>query len=118
MELLEFIIVVIILCAILFLIYYFIRGAKGDIALARPVESRVDEYLDRRFQSLVEEWQLVTQPKLQRFKDQKYKELELDEARLTDLRKFETDMKDTLANLEARLDSVEKELDQKGRAKK
>jgi len=118
MDLLEFIIIVIILCAILFLVYYFIRGAKGDISLARPVESRVDEYLDRRFQSLVEEWQLVTHPKLQRFKDGKYKELEQDEARLADLKKFETDMKDTLANLEARLDSVEKELEQKGRTKK
>ena len=64
MDLLTFILLVLILCVILFLVYYFFRGAKGDIALTRPVESRVDEYLDRRFQSMVEEWQLVSRPKL------------------------------------------------------
>jgi hypothetical protein len=118
MDLLEFLIIVIILCALIFIIYYFIRGAKGDISMARPVESRVDEYLDRRFQSIVEEWQLVNQPRLQNFKEQKYKELELDEARLADLRKFEADMQNTLVKLEARLDGVEKELAQKGSTKK
>jgi predicted Holliday junction resolvase-like endonuclease len=118
MDLLEFLIIVIILCALIFIIYYFIRGAKGDISMARPVESRIDEYLDRRFQSIVEEWQLVNQPRLQNFKEQKYKELEQDEARLADLRKFEADMQDTLVKLEARLDGVEKELAQKGSTKK
>ena len=63
MDVLTFIIIVIILCALIFLIYYFIRGAKGDISLTRPVESRVDEYLDRRFQSMVEEWQSGFPPK-------------------------------------------------------
>ena len=118
MDLLEFLIIAIILCALIFIIYYFIRGAKGDISMARPVESRVDEYLDRRFQSIVEEWQLVNQPKLQIFKEQKYKELEQDEARLADLKKFEADMQDSLVKMEARLDSVEKELAQKGNPKK
>jgi len=118
MDVLEFIIIVIILCAIIYLIYYFIRGAKGDISLARPVESRVDEYLDRRFQSMVEEWQLVSQPKLQQFKEQRYKELEQDEARLAELMKYESEMQATLVNLETRLDTVEKELAHKGSAKK
>ena len=118
MELLEFIIIVICLCALIFLIYYFIRGAKGNISLARPVESRVDEYLDRRFQSMVEEWQLVSQPKLQQFKEQRYKELEKDEARLAELMKYDSEMQATLVNLETRLDTVEKELAHKGSAKK
>jgi len=118
MELLEFIILVFILCALIFLVYYFIRGAKGDISPTRPVESRVDEYLDRRFQSMVEEWQLVSHPKLQKFKEQHYKEIENDEARLAELKKYESGMQTTLVNLEARLDTVEKELAQKGSAKK
>jgi hypothetical protein len=118
MVLLEFIITIIILAAIILMVYYFFRGAKGDISLTSPVESRVDEYLDRRFQSLVEEWQLVNQTKLQKFKEKNFKELEQDEARLGDLKKFEAGMVNSLANLEARLDTVEKELAQKGSAKK
>nr|WP_321349537.1 hypothetical protein [uncultured Methanoregula sp.] len=118
MDLLTFIILVIILVVILFLVYYYIRGAKGDIDLSRPIESRVDEYLDRRFQSLVEEWQLVDQKKLGSFKAAKYQELEQDEARLADLKKFEAEMQNDLVQLEARLDRVEKELVSKGTAKK
>lgn len=118
MDVLEFIIIVIILCAIIFLIYFFIRGAKGDISLDRPVESRVDEYLDRRFQHMVEEWQLISHPKLQQFKEQHYKEIENDEARLAELKKYESGMQTTLSTLEARLDTLEKELARKGSAKK
>jgi hypothetical protein len=118
MELLEFIIIVVILCALIFLVYYFIRGAKGDISLTRPVESRVDEYLDRRFQHMVEEWQLVSHPKLQKFKEKHYKEIENDEARLAELKSFESGVQTTLVNLEARLDTVEKELAQKGSTEK
>ncbi len=118
MDLLSFIIIVVCLCLLIFLIYYFIKGAKGDISLARPVESRVDEYLDRRFQNMVEEWQLVSHPKLQQFKEQHYKEIENDEARLAELKKYEAGMQTTLTSLEARLDTVEKELAQKGTSKK
>jgi hypothetical protein len=118
MDLFTFIFIIIVLAAIIFVLYYYLRGAKGDISLSRPVESRVDEYLDRRFQSLVEEWQLVNHRKLGAFKEQKYKELEQDEARLRELKTFETDMQNTIATLEARLDRVEKELVQKGNAKK
>ncbi len=118
MDLLTFIVIVVILCALLFLIYYFIRGAKGDISLARPVESRVDEYLDRRFQNMVEEWQLVSHPKLQQFKEKHYKEMENDEARLAELKQYESGMQTTLINLETRLDTLEKELARKGTSKK
>jgi hypothetical protein len=108
MDWLEFIILVLFIAAAFFLIYYYFRGAKGDIALTRPVESRVDEYLDRRFESLVDEWELVNQPKLQKFKEQKSK----------DLKKFELDLESSLTKLETRLDNIEKGLAQKGSAKK
>jgi hypothetical protein len=118
MDLLTFIILVLILCAVIFLVYYFFRGQKGDISLARPVESRVDEYLDRRFQSMVEEWQLVSRPKLQKFTEQRTKEIEQNETRLAELKNYEAGMQSTLASLEARLDTLEKELSRKGSAKK
>jgi hypothetical protein len=83
------------------------------------MESRVDEYLDRRFESLVEEWQLIDHPKLQRFKEQKSKELEQDEARLADIKKFELDLETSLTKMESRLDGIEKGLVKKeGSAKK
>jgi hypothetical protein len=118
MDLLSFIIIVFCLCLLIFLIYYFIKGAKGDISLARPVESRVDEYLDRRFQNMVDEWQLVSHPKLQQFREQHYKEIENNEARLAELKNFESGMQTTLQNLEARLDTVEKDLARKAGTKK
>jgi len=110
MDLLTFIILVLILCVVLFLVYYFFRGAKGEISLASPVESRVDEYLDRRFQSMVEEWELVSGTRLQRFREQNTKDIEQDEARLAELKQFESGMQTTLSSLEARLDTLEKEL--------
>jgi hypothetical protein len=118
MDWFEFIILVLFIAVAFFLIYYYFRGAKGDIALTRPVESRVDEYLDRRFENLVDEWELVNQPKPQKFKEQKSKELEQDEVRINDLKKFELDLESSLTKLETRLDNIEKGLAQKGSAKK
>jgi hypothetical protein len=118
MDFLTFVILVIILCVVLFLVYYFFRGARGNISLSRPVESRVDEYLDRRFQSMVEEWELVSRPRLTSFKEQRTMEIEQDEARLSDLKNYESGMQTHLASLEARLDTLEKELASKGSAKK
>jgi hypothetical protein len=119
MDWLEFLVIIIFIGAAFFLIYYYFRGAKGDIAITRPMESRVDEYLDRRFESLVEEWQLIDHPKLQRFKEQKSKELEQDEARLADIKKFEMDLETSLTKMESRLDGIEKGLVKKeGSAKK
>jgi FtsZ-interacting cell division protein ZipA len=113
MDILEFIILVLVLCTVIFLVYWFFRGQKGEIALARPVESRVDEYLDRRFQSMVEEWELVPHARLARFREQHTGEIEQDEARLAELKNYETAMKSTLASLEARLVTLEKELAEK-----
>jgi hypothetical protein len=118
MDWLEFLVIIIFIGAAFFLIYYYFRGAKGDLSVTRPVESRVDEYLDRRFENLVDEWQLIDTQKLQRFKEQKSKELEQDEARITDLKKFELDLESSLTKLETRLDTIEKGLAQKGSAKK
>jgi hypothetical protein len=110
MDRLEFLVIIIFVGAAFFLVYYYFRGAKGDLSVTRPVESLVDEYLDRRFENLVDEWELVNQPKLQRFKEQISKELEQDEARITDLKKFELDLESSLTKLETRLDTIEKHL--------
>ena len=118
MDTLTFVILVIILCVVLFLVYYFFRGQKGNISLSRPVESRVDEYLDRRFQSMVEEWELVSHPRLQTWKEQRTPEIEQDEARLLDLKNYESGMQAHLTSLEARLDTLEKELARKDSSKK
>ena len=48
---LEAALIIIVVAILLFFIYYYWKGAKGDVSLARPVESRVDEYLDRRFET-------------------------------------------------------------------
>ena len=118
MDLLTFILLVFILCVVLFIVYYFFRGQKGNISLSSPVESRVDEYLDRRFQSMVDEWELVSRPKLQAWKEQRTPEIEQNEARLGDLKNYESGMQTHLTSLEARLDTLEKELDRRGSAKK
>jgi len=118
MDPLEFIIILVVLGAIIYLVYYFLHGSKGKLSLTRPVESRVDEYLDRRFQSILEEWQLVTQTRLQSFKQKEYIELEQDETRLESLKKFESKTLDSLQAMEARLDTVETELAQKRTSKK
>ena len=110
MDLLTFILLVLILCTVIFLVYWFFRGAKGELSLARPIESRVDEYLDRRFQSMIEEWELVSGPRLGRFTEQHTRDLDQDEARLAELKEFEAGMQTTLSSLEARLDTLEKEL--------
>jgi phytoene/squalene synthetase len=118
MDIFVFILLVLILCVTAFIVYYFFRGAQGNISLARPVESRVDEYLDRRFQSMVEEWQLVSHPELRKFTDGRSRDLDQDEARLAELKNYETGMQTTLVSLEARLDTLEKELAKKGSARK
>jgi hypothetical protein len=118
MDILEFIIILVVILALVVLIYYYLKGSTGKVSLASPIESRVDEYLDRRFQNLVEEWELVTQNKLQGFKERKKQELEQNESRVVEVKKFEADIMATLTKMEARLDAVEKELAQKGSAKK
>ena len=110
MDLFTFLVLVLILVVVLFIVYWFFHGAKGNISLSRPVESRVDEYLDRRFQEMIAEWELVSGPQLRRFTEERSRNLSQDEARLGELKQFESGMRTTLSSLEARLDTLEKEL--------
>ena len=110
MDLFTFIILVIILCAVIFLVYYYFKGQKGAVSLSSPVESRVDEYLDRRFESMVQEWELVSHPRLKKYAEEKEPAIRQEEARLAELKNSQAGMQTTLSSLEARLDTLEKEL--------
>ncbi len=115
MTLLETILIIALIAVIILFIYYYFRGAKGKISLTRPVESRVDEYLDRRFESLVTEWALIRTPEVTHFKEAHAAQLEKNEATVTDLGGFDKEISSTLGRLEERLDAVEKELVQAGK---
>ncbi len=110
MTLIEMIMIAILALLILFLVYYFFRGSTGRISASRPVESRIDEYLDRRFESLIEEWSLVRKPGLQRFQQDRNLALDRDEERIQSLKSFETEMNTTLNELEGRLNALENSL--------
>lgn len=106
----EVLLVLIVVAILFFVLYYFLRGSTGRIAVTRPIESRIDEYLDQRFESIISEWSLITKSRLRRFKDRNTPVLEADEKRIAELEAYETEMKVTLDNLEERLDVLEKEL--------
>lgn len=112
---LEVILIVILVVIAGFAIYFFFKGAKGDISLASPMESRVDEYLDRRFESLVTEWALVRTPQARRFVEEHEPQLAADEAEIGDLKVFGDEIGATLNRLEERLEALEKEVDRPGR---
>jgi hypothetical protein len=116
----EALLILILLGIIFLVVYYLLQGSAGRIAVTRPIESRIDEYLDQKFESLISEWSLTTKSKLNRFKRAKTPVLEEDEARIKALKTFETNMKATLDNLEERMDVLEKEMakPQKGTRKK
>jgi len=116
MTVLEVILLIVLIVVILLFTYYYFKGAKGDIALTRPVESRVDEYLDRRFESVVTEWALIRTPAVRRFKEEHEPQLEKNEAKVSDLDGFEKEISATLGRLEERLEAVEKELVKTGQS--
>ncbi|HQN90633.1 MAG TPA: hypothetical protein PLK36_11220 [Methanoregulaceae archaeon] len=105
---LEAVLIIIIVAILLFLIYYYWRGAKGEVSLARPVESRVDEYLDRRFELMIEEWSLVSRARLQSFRQSKDQVLLANEEKVASLKDFSDTMENSLKTLEERLDALEK----------
>ncbi|HNY89549.1 MAG TPA: hypothetical protein PKL35_07185 [Methanoregulaceae archaeon] len=105
---LEAVLIIIIVAILLFLIYYYWRGAKGEVSLARPVESRVDEYLDRRFELMIEEWSLVSRARLQSFRQSKDQVLLANEEKVASLKDFSETMESSLKTLEERLDALEK----------
>lgn len=107
MTIVEMILILVLALLIIFLIFFFFRGSTGRISISRPVESRIDEYLDRRFERLIEEWSLVRKPGLQKFKGDRNLALDRDEERIQMLKGFETDMNATLNDLEGRLNALE-----------
>ena len=113
MTLIEALLIILIILIVVFLLYWFFQGSSGRISLRRPVESRVDEYLDRRFAQMIEEWEVLRRPAVRRFREDRNKILDEDEAKITEMREYELEMNGTLSMLEARLDALEKTLDSK-----
>lgn len=113
MTLIEILLIVLIILIFAFLLFWFYQGSSGRVSLRRPVESRVDEYLDRRFAQLVEEWGVVRRPALKRFKEKHGSVLDSDDGKIAEMKQFETEFIDNLSTLEARLDALERSLDTK-----
>ena len=114
----EVLLLLILLGILFFVLYYFLKGSTGRIAVTRPIESRIDEYLDQRFEDMITEWSLTTRSKLRRFDRTKSPILRDDETKVAEVKQFEESMKTTLDNLEERLDVLEKELAEKGKGEK
>jgi hypothetical protein len=112
MTVLEAILAVLLIVVIVIAIYFYFRGAKGKLSITSPVESRVDEYLDRRFESMVTEWALVRGPTVNKFKAQQEPVLDRNDAKVADIQMFEREISNTLSGMEDRLDHLEKELSQ------
>ncbi len=93
-----------------FIVYYFFRGSSGKVHISHPLESRLDEYLDRRFDAMVEEWALIRRPEAQKFRDEKTADLSQDEKRMADLKEFEKQFGEHLARMEERLETLEKQV--------
>jgi len=113
MTLAEGLLVLILIILIGFTIYYYFRGSSGKVEITRPIESRLDEYLDRRFDAIIEEWALVRQPQAQKFRDEKLANLATDEKRMAALKEFEKQFGEQMENLEERLGALEKQIARK-----
>ncbi len=101
---------VILFVLIAFIIYYYFRGSSGKIDISRPLESRIDEYLDRRFDLLIEEWGLVRRPQADRFREEILPSLARDEGRMASLKAFEKEFGEELNRLEERIEALEKQV--------
>jgi hypothetical protein len=110
MTLLETLLILLVIAVIIIAIYFFFKGAKGKMSLTRPVESRVDEYLDRKFDSMVTEWALIRTPAVNRFKEEHEPALDQSEAKVSELHGFEKEINNSLSRMEERLDILEKEI--------
>ncbi|MBU6998093.1 MAG: hypothetical protein HXS41_04505 [Theionarchaea archaeon] len=113
----EVLLFLIILGIVFVIVYYFLRGSSGRVELTRPIESRIDEYLDQRFETLMAEWRLVSRSRVRRFESENTPQLQEDESRVAELKAFESQMKATLDSLEERLDVLEKEMAKPGKGK-
>lgn len=113
MSIIEILLIILIVLIVAFILFWFFQGSSARISMRRPVESRVDEYLDRRFARLIDEFGVVRRPEVKRFKDERNAVFDADEAHIQDLKEFGTEFKQDLSSLEARLDALEKSFDQK-----
>jgi hypothetical protein len=106
---LEAFLVIVIIGLIIFLVYYYFRGSSGGISFTKPMESRVDEYLDRRFEMMIDEWSLVSRGRLQSFRTSRDPVLASNEEKVAALKDFRDEMNENLGRLEDRLNALEKE---------
>ena len=72
----EVLLFLIILGIVFVIVYYFLRGSSGRVELTRPIESRIDEYLDQRFETLMAEWRLVSRSRVRRFESENTPQLQ------------------------------------------
>jgi hypothetical protein len=107
---LEAFLVIVIIGLIIFLVYYYFRGSSGHVSFTKPMESRVDEYLDRRFEMMIDEWSLVDRSRLISFRNSREPVLAAGEEKVTVLKNFRDEMNENLGRLEDRLNALEKEL--------
>jgi hypothetical protein len=110
---LEAFLVIVIIALIIFVIYYYFRGSSGQVQIGKPMESRVDEYLDRRFEMMIEEWSLIPRSRLLSFRTAKDPILAGNEEKVAALKNFHDEMNENLGRLEDRLNALEKQLGQK-----
>jgi hypothetical protein len=110
---LEGFLVFVIIVVIAFLIYFYFRGSSGKVSLTRPIESRVDEYLDRRFELMIDEWSLVDRTRVNSFSESRGKFLLDDETRVAALKDFKDEMGENLSRMEERLNALETQIDKK-----
>lgn len=108
---LEIVLLVLLVIVIVFALYYFFRGSRGNISFTRPVESRIDDYLDQRFEKMIGEWELVRSSKAEQFVRDHEPALARSEAKVASLGAFDKEITSTLDNLEVRLAALEKEFD-------
>lgn len=105
----EIILIIIVIALVAFIIYYYLRGTSGHVSISRPMESRVDEYLDQHFENMVDEWSLMDKYQVWTFRENNDPALAEEEKRMNTLKEFRHDMTDTLAGLEERLNVLEAE---------
>ena len=102
-EIILIIIIVALLALLSFLLYYYFKGTSWNVSIDRPVENRVDEYLDQHFEDLIEEWALMDKNQVRTFRTHKDSALIQEERRMGSLKEFRHEMTDTLTSLEYRL---------------
>ncbi|MDE4907667.1 hypothetical protein L0665_03450 [Methanogenium marinum] len=105
----EILLTIIVIALIAFILYYYFKGSAGHISISRPMESRVDEYLDRHFEHMVDEWSLMDTYQVRTFREHNDPALTEEEMRMGSLKDFRHEMTDTLAGLEERLNVLERE---------